>query len=149
MKHGAVSSRCQSARCRFVIGWPLSMEDTAVLFCEDSENDRLVYVDRQIDERADHFEPCPDCRAGLDLTGPPGPYWHRGALCGECYTALESLGDIADAKDERIRIMDPVQQRWIMERPDVTPRLDELSTPEAVRPEDPAPTMLPFFPRIP
>jgi hypothetical protein len=82
-------------------------EAPAMLFCRDSEKNDWFYIDRQIDDHADHFLPCTDCREKLDTLAQSNTAWFPGQLCGEDYTAMECL---SDAGGERIQIMDPVRE---------------------------------------
>ena len=81
-------------------------------FCRDVEEDGWFYVNRGIDDKADHFEPCKPCTASLLAHQNPDPTrpWFKADLCDECYTWLEILSEIDEMLDNRPTIYEPVRR---------------------------------------
>jgi hypothetical protein len=56
-----------------------------MLFRENFEEDRRVWVDRGIDGRVDDFQICRPCGDTLGADDPNGRRWHDGSeLCSTC-----------------------------------------------------------------
>jgi hypothetical protein len=85
----------------------------------DAENDGFLWVDRETDGRADHFEPCGVCGTALVVQNLEGRAWHEEELCEGCENRLEIQSAISDAANvERPHILDRLAERLWLERTD-------------------------------
>jgi len=75
-------------------------------FCRDKEQPDHFWVDRSIDDKAEHFLPCPDCFSEMGTNEPKDTPWFDFDMCYECDTRLDMEGAIQEVKDERPYIMD-------------------------------------------
>lgn len=75
----------------------------------DMSQPDCLWVDRGLDDRADHFSPCPNCRDAQFDAGMLG--WQELNLCPQCGTRLEIEGAIEDAAGRRPLIWPDEQER--------------------------------------
>ena len=75
-------------------------------FCKDSEENGWFWVDRGVDDKADHFKPCGDCASGLEALVPERNIWNEFEPCDYCSTRLEVISAILEANGDRPYIGD-------------------------------------------
>jgi len=70
-------------------------------FFRDGQRQGLFWVDRGLDGRVDHFEPCGICEAIHAIRDEGEGRWAEGTLCFPCNERLAVESAIADVRGDR------------------------------------------------
>jgi len=93
-----------------------------MFFCKDKSLDGGFWVDRGIDGKADHLEPCEVCKTGLEVAGLEEKVWNAFEPCYECNMKLEIQGAIRGVVQQRPYILDREPEIINIERDPVDTR---------------------------
>jgi len=81
-----------------------------MIFRRDIEQEGQIWVDRGVDDKVDHFQPCEICDSVLNARDLQDRVWQQLELCRPCNSRLEIESGIEGVKNERPYNLDPVPE---------------------------------------
>ena len=70
-------------------------------FCRDEDNPGWFWLERGVDDKVDHFDPCHYCAPLFDMTLEKDKPWGEADLCNECLPRLEISSAIDEVRGSR------------------------------------------------